>query len=787
LSRMSLSRPGCCLLALLVLVAVLAYAALLSTASSDAGGRILIEKDVVGNTTWRSGTGPYRIVRSITIEGKLVIEPGVVVEIAGGSVLTIKGELIVHGNSTAPVVIKSLGGAWRLQVLGGVVHASHVVLRGVLELRAIRGDVVLEKFNATGVVLGPPYSGHRPGAPLVNSSILFGDGWLGFLSYWGIDSPVAANTLIILRNTSTLCICPWNPSRGKPSYVLGKTGAYYPPPLSERLFLYNSSLRVIGSCILLGADLRSSTLSNIAFYDSAIREILATRIRSSNLTILGSEIAWGRGIYIMTLEKLPKAPGPRLVVHNTSIHDAIISWADTGIAWKPVGVRVELLAGLVAEPESVMDLRYNWWGDPTGPYHKQLNPEGRGVEIQARARIYPWLREPPRKPLVLSINVEPPMPMQGIPFRVRVSGNTTGPYLYLFGYGTGLFNSVASIVLGGPVATHLYNYTSIGTTMKVPLIVTACRGGRSLAGGFRVIEVLPSPRLLGEGTSIDIYSPTASIVSPSSGTVTFNASITVLDKEVTNRLRNWVKALLLINNTAREMKRDGDFYTYSAELRDGIYYWSIVVEYAGIKIAKTPTRRLVVDTSPPSLVKARLNTTTGVLRVLISDKLSGIKRLVVIAETSAGAKIVSQKWFPRGTPKEEYEVAIPPRVLDTLKDIRIVLEDWAGNNASYTVKTTPWVKTTTTKEIPVRTTQSITTAPPRTNTPGTKTVRKPVAQTASREQTTQSQQAPRETNALNCIYNPLTISLLAITISILAIIVVATRQRPSTPSHASQP
>jgi len=43
-----------------------------------------------------------------------------------------------------------------------------------------------------------------------------------------------------------------------------------------------------------------------------------------------------------------------------------------------------------------VDARYNYWGDPSGPYHPTLNPEGRGdTLLQDSILFIPWLTEPP--------------------------------------------------------------------------------------------------------------------------------------------------------------------------------------------------------------------------------------------------------------------------------------------------------------------------------------------------------------------------------------------------------
>jgi len=46
---------------------------------------------------------------------------------------------------------------------------------------------------------------------------------------------------------------------------------------------------------------------------------------------------------------------------------------------------------LIDGAEGVLDARWNWWGDPSGPYHPRLNPEGQGNEVSDGVEFVPWL------------------------------------------------------------------------------------------------------------------------------------------------------------------------------------------------------------------------------------------------------------------------------------------------------------------------------------------------------------------------------------------------------------
>jgi hypothetical protein len=51
--------------------------------------------------------------------------------------------------------------------------------------------------------------------------------------------------------------------------------------------------------------------------------------------------------------------------------------------------------GRGATSEILLDMRLNWWGERSGPYHPEENPEGRGDSVGSNILYRPWLTEPP--------------------------------------------------------------------------------------------------------------------------------------------------------------------------------------------------------------------------------------------------------------------------------------------------------------------------------------------------------------------------------------------------------
>ena len=51
--------------------------------------------------------------------------------------------------------------------------------------------------------------------------------------------------------------------------------------------------------------------------------------------------------------------------------------------------------GRGATSEVLIDMRNNWWGDASGPYEPNANPQGRGDSVGSNILFSPWLTQPP--------------------------------------------------------------------------------------------------------------------------------------------------------------------------------------------------------------------------------------------------------------------------------------------------------------------------------------------------------------------------------------------------------
>jgi len=66
------------------------------------------------------------------------------------------------------------------------------------------------------------------------------------------------------------------------------------------------------------------------------------------------------------------------------------------IQWNNISGNGDFGLLLFSGAEEDLDARWNWWGDPSGPYHPTLNPEGRGDRVSDGVEFAPWLGSPVR-------------------------------------------------------------------------------------------------------------------------------------------------------------------------------------------------------------------------------------------------------------------------------------------------------------------------------------------------------------------------------------------------------
>lgn len=93
------------------------------------------------------------------------------------------------------------------------------------------------------------------------------------------------------------------------------------------------------------------------------------------------------------------------------------SWSQQGITARVAGdhvIRNSRIGASVSTAVTLdppLDVRYNWWGHPSGPRHTTLNPAGQGVAASGSMLISPWLTESPIPPAGVEVRILGPRSM----------------------------------------------------------------------------------------------------------------------------------------------------------------------------------------------------------------------------------------------------------------------------------------------------------------------------------------------------------------------------------------
>lgn len=130
------------------------------------------------------------------------------------------------------------------------------------------------------------------------------------------------------------------------------------------------------------------------------------------LGILYGEIPTGQGALVsgnsffdcaghVTADDIwPSVGHPALLEHNLFSNDSLNglpSIGGSGSQWQsmPITMRDNTFdnCGYALDGSAQTDARHNWWGQPSGPYHETLNPEGLGDTITGTAQFIPWLSD----------------------------------------------------------------------------------------------------------------------------------------------------------------------------------------------------------------------------------------------------------------------------------------------------------------------------------------------------------------------------------------------------------
>jgi hypothetical protein len=314
---------------------------------------------MAGDQRWTAAQSPIVVPRSLQLTpgSVLIIEPGVEVRLAQGVSINVDGaQLLALGQPGQPVRFISQDSIGRWEAIYGL-EDSFIVLEHTEMSGGGSGGTLLTSENGELAIRNTRIH-NNGGAILVNDSRLEMR-----------ESEIAGNDI---------------------PYGSALTASY---SLGNFVTLLNN--RIGGNRLSDGAV--GVDISNFNTVSGVVLDVQGNLIRGGivNLrlltngplhgtvacnTLIGNQV--GLGIRTRTLQ----VPAIDLTVANNYIagHTPPIEpiYLDYGI-------------GRGATSEVLLDMRNNWWGESSGPYHPEENPEGRGDAVGTNILYEPWLTSPP--------------------------------------------------------------------------------------------------------------------------------------------------------------------------------------------------------------------------------------------------------------------------------------------------------------------------------------------------------------------------------------------------------
>lgn len=315
--------------------------------------------DIVrGSQTWMASNSPIVVTRDIAIPrgATLTIEPGTEVRLAPGVSIYVDGTLNSAGRPDAPVIITSLTGQRWEGIFGNA--NSNIILDTTYISGGGSGGTLLTSDDAQILIRGSRFNDNG-GTIYVNDS-----------RFEMRDSEIAGNDM------------PFGAALNL-SYEYGNFVTMIGNRISgNRLEETAANVRIANTTPFdtLNLDIQGNYIVGggggnlLITTDGPIQgQLLCNTLRNDTI-----------GLELRTETK--QIPGFNLLVRNNFFDDhtptIVPEYLHYGI-------------GRAAASEVVLDMRENWWGDPSGPYHPTGNPEGRGEAVGTNIDYSNWLRSAP--------------------------------------------------------------------------------------------------------------------------------------------------------------------------------------------------------------------------------------------------------------------------------------------------------------------------------------------------------------------------------------------------------
>ena len=394
------------------------------------------------NRTWSLQADAYRIVGYVTVEdGRiLTVDPGVTVIFDQSQYLIVNGTIMAVGNSGSPIRFRSAlswaTGYWcSLQIGGGAIandsdnsQLSYVVIQGggcsgqpslyLYQSRPALDHITIRNGGGDGL------RGYGGGAFVFDSGTIENNSGYGVRIDNSTAAPTIRNSSITgnavaaylppnavlqnnawTENTRNEIEFTWGtiaqnhtwtrenaPYRVLGSVTVGNEATLTVSPGVELRFNQHQSLDVQGNLIAVGTPTNpirfGPAIAGFNGYWGYIRIAGdGNQSRLSYTSIEGGGYSNQPSLYIWR-----STPVLEFLDISGSGGDAIQVFDSDDVAVTLSSISGNAGFGLRNQtPAKVVSAQYNFWGDPSGPYHPTLNPTGTGQQVSDGVLFDPWL------------------------------------------------------------------------------------------------------------------------------------------------------------------------------------------------------------------------------------------------------------------------------------------------------------------------------------------------------------------------------------------------------------
>lgn len=402
--------------------------------------------EIAEDTVWTTAESPYVILDNVTVDvsgADLEIEPGVVVKLGRRSNLDIDGTLVAEGTESAPIIFTSLhddavsgdtngdGSStapratddWGISVTGAESSLAEVSLEHVQLSYSRRGlyaeDAALTMRNVVVTTSGKGVE-MTGGLATVNgftAEDIAQDALLIFEASAMLNELVFTNSVgygletffsditvdtVTCENLAASCIYTYGGSADVRNVWVKSTDAnmqdvaltFYDTPLMlETVVVENIGARAGLGIYDTEAVVKDVILSSGLGYGlELIGFSEPTAATMENISVTG----FAPGMYLSNVDL--NMDGANVTGNNGGIETDMATEGDVVLIRNATIADNTQFGVYDYSDEGYVDVRENWWGDPSGPFNLARNPGGTGNAVVGNALFDDWLLIPPGEP-----------------------------------------------------------------------------------------------------------------------------------------------------------------------------------------------------------------------------------------------------------------------------------------------------------------------------------------------------------------------------------------------------